>query len=141
PRLHFCGPAGTDAVEAALKLAWTATRRRTVLAFTGAFHGMTLGALSAAGGVAARTAVPGGITDLVRLPYPYPLRCPFGLGDDGTIAARYAERLLDDPSGGVLPAAAMLVEPVQGEGGVVPAPDGWLRELRRITAERGIPLI
>ena len=142
-RLHFCGPAGTDAVEAALKLAYTATGRRGLLAFTGAYHGMTLGALAATGAVSAKTAVPGIAADVTRLPFPYAYRCPFGLSgqDEGRVAASYVERLLDDPSGGVVPPAAMVVEAVQGEGGVVPAPDAWLREMRRITAERGVALI
>lgn len=142
-RLHFCGPAGTDAVEAALKLTHTATGRRGMLAFTGAYHGMTLGALAATGSVEAKASVPGIAAEVTRLPFPYAYRCPFGLPghDEGRVAAGYVERLLDDPSGGVVPPAAMIVEVVQGEGGVVPAPDSWLREMRRITAERGIPLI
>jgi diaminobutyrate-2-oxoglutarate transaminase len=142
-RIHFCGPAGTDAVEAAIKLAQTATGRRGLLAFTGAYHGMTAGALAASGGVAVRAPLAGPAAEVTRLPFPYPYRCPFGLpgGDGEHVSANYVRRLLDDPSGGVLPPAAMLVECVQGEGGVVPAPDGWLREMRRITAERGIPLI
>ncbi|MFD8598097.1 diaminobutyrate--2-oxoglutarate transaminase family protein [Kitasatospora sp. NPDC059646] len=141
-RIHFCGPAGTDAVEAALKLMQTATGRRGALAFTGAYHGMTAGALAVTGNTAVKAPLPTA-GDVTRLPYPYAYRCPFGIGGDrgAELAAAYTERLLDDPSGGVLPAAAMILEPVQGEGGVVPAPDGWLREMRRITAERGIPLI
>lgn len=142
-RLHFCGPAGTDAVEAAMKLAYTATGRSGVLAFTGAYHGMTLGALAATGAHGPKAAVPGIAAEVTRLPYPYAYRCPFGIGGPASarLAAGYVERLLDDPNGGVLPPAAMLVEAVQGEGGVVPAPDAWMREMRRITAERGIPLI
>lgn len=57
------------------------------------------------------------------------------------MAVTYVERLLDDASGGVVPSAGMILEPVQGEGGVVRAPDEWLRAMRRITRERGIPLI
>ncbi|MFD7223799.1 diaminobutyrate--2-oxoglutarate transaminase [Streptomyces sp. NPDC059892] len=142
-RIHFCGPAGTDAVEAALKLMQTATGRRGVLAFTGAYHGMTAGALSATGSVAIRERVAGGGAEVTRLPYPYPYRCPFGVGGErgAELAATFTERLLDDPSGGVVPPAAMILEAVQGEGGAVPAPDGWLREMRRITDERRIPLI
>ncbi|WP_113703239.1 diaminobutyrate--2-oxoglutarate transaminase family protein, partial [Nonomuraea lactucae] len=142
-RVHFCGPAGTDAVEAALKLMQTATGRRGLLAFTGAYHGMTTGALAATGSVAVKEPVAGIAADVTRLPYPYPYRCPFGVGGErGTqLSATYIERLLDDPSGGVVPPAAMILEAVQGEGGAVPAPDGWLREMRRITAEREIPLI
>ncbi|WP_280697715.1 diaminobutyrate--2-oxoglutarate transaminase family protein [Kitasatospora sp. GP82] len=140
-RVHFCGPAGTDAVEAALKLMQTATGRRSALAFTGAYHGMTAGALAVTGNVGVKSPLPSG-GEVARLPYPYAYRCPFGLGEQGAqLGATYVERLLDDPSGGVLPPAAMILEAVQGEGGVVPAPDGWLREMRRITAERGIPLI
>jgi diaminobutyrate-2-oxoglutarate transaminase len=142
-RVHFCGPAGTDAVEAALKLTQTATGNGGLLAFTGAYHGMTAGALAATGNVAVRAQLAAPALDVTRLPFPYPYRCPFGLGGSRSaeIAARYTESLLDDPAGGVLPPAAMIVEPVQGEGGVVPAPDEWLRAMRRITAERGIPLI
>ncbi|MEU4212470.1 diaminobutyrate--2-oxoglutarate transaminase family protein [Streptomyces sp. NPDC026206] len=141
-RVHFCGPAGTDAVEAALKLMQTATGRRGVLAFTGAYHGMTAGALAVTGNVAVKAPLPSG-GEVTRLPYPYAYRCPFGVGGErgAQLSATYAERLLDDPSGGVLPPAAMILEAVQGEGGVIPAPDGWLREMRRITAERGIPLV
>jgi diaminobutyrate-2-oxoglutarate transaminase len=142
-RVHFCGPAGTDAVEAALKLTQTATGRRGIIAFTGAYHGMTAAALAATGNVAVREPLPGPALDVVRLPFPYPYRCPFGIGGEhgARIAARYSESLLDDPAGGVVLPAAMIVEPVQGEGGVIPAPDEWMREMRRITAERGIPLI
>ncbi|WP_307865484.1 diaminobutyrate--2-oxoglutarate transaminase family protein [Streptomyces montanisoli] len=134
-RIQFCGPAGTDAVEAALKLARTATGREGVLAFTGAYHGMTEGAL----------AVSGGARDVrvTRLPFPQDYRCPFGLGGErgAETAARWTESLLDDPRGGVPRPAAMIVEPVQGEGGVLPAPDAWLRRMRRITADRSVPLI
>ncbi|MGP3924924.1 diaminobutyrate--2-oxoglutarate transaminase [Streptomyces sp. 8N616] len=142
-RIHFCGPAGTDAVEAAFKLMQTATGRRGLLAFTGAYHGMTAGALAASGGVAAKEPVPGIAADVTRLPYPYAYRCPFGIGGErgAELSASYAERLLDDPNGGVVPPAAMILEAVQGEGGAVPAPDAWMREMRRITAEREIPLI
>jgi len=142
-RVHFCGPAGTDAVEAAVKLTQTSTGRAGLLAFTGAYHGMTAGAMAASGSVAVRAPLAGPALEVTRLPFPYPYRCPFGVGGDqgAQIGVKYTESLLDDPSGGVQPPAAMIVEPVQGEGGVIPAPDGWLREMRRITAERGIPLI
>ncbi|NUW31947.1 diaminobutyrate--2-oxoglutarate transaminase [Nonomuraea sp. SMC257] len=142
-RIHFCGPAGTDAVEAALKLMQTATGRRGLLAFTGGYHGMTLGALAATANVAVKEPVAGIAADVTRLPYPYPYRCPFGVGGQAgaRLSAAYTQRLLDDPAGGVVPPAAMIVEAVQGEGGAVPAPDSWLREMRRITAEREIPLV
>src|SRR5689334_2942639 len=113
-KVQFCGPAGTDAVEAALKLTQTATGRGGVAAFTGAYHGMTLAALSASGGVAARTRLAGPALDVTRLPFPYAYRCPLGLGGDAGAhaAASYVERLLDDPHSGVLAPAAMLLEVV-----------------------------
>ncbi|GGO38100.1 diaminobutyrate--2-oxoglutarate transaminase family protein [Streptomyces lasiicapitis] len=134
-RIQFCGPAGTDAVEAALKLARTATGREGLLAFTGAYHGMTAGALEASGG--ARD------VRVARLPYPQDYRCPFGIGGarGAELAARWTENVLDDTKSGVPAPAAMILEPVQGEGGVLPAPDAWLRRMREITAARGIPLI
>ncbi|MFJ8751388.1 diaminobutyrate--2-oxoglutarate transaminase family protein [Streptomyces sp. NPDC102441] len=134
-RIQFCGPAGTDAVEAAFKLVRAASGRSELLAFTGAYHGMTAGALAASGGA----------TDVrvTRLPFPQNYRCPFGAGGErgADIAAHWTEYLLDDPKGGVPSPAAMILEPVQGEGGVNPAPDGWMRRMREITKERSIALI
>jgi len=142
-RIQFCGPAGTDAVEAALKLVRTATGRRGTVAFTGAYHGMTEGALAVSGDTAIRGAGGSGSGDTVRLPFPQAYRCPFGIGgvEGERAGAYYARTLLSDPNGGVPTPAGMIVEPVQGEGGVLPAPDAWLREMRRITTEHGIALI
>lgn len=134
-RVQFCGPAGTDAVEAALKLVRTATGRSGLLTFTGAYHGMTAGALEVSGGASdARVA---------RLPFPPDYRCPFGVGGErgAELAAHWTRYLLDDVKSGVPAPAGLIVEPVQGEGGVNPAPDAWLRRMREITAERSIPLI
>ncbi|MFF5481785.1 diaminobutyrate--2-oxoglutarate transaminase family protein [Streptomyces sp. NPDC012935] len=134
-RVQFCGPAGTDAVEAAFKLVRAATGRTGMLAFTGAYHGMTAGALEASGGAFD--------VRVARLPYPQDYRCPFGVGGEhgAELAARWTESVLDDPKSGVPRPAGMILEPVQGEGGVIPAPDAWLRRMRQITADRSIPLI
>jgi diaminobutyrate-2-oxoglutarate transaminase len=142
-RIQFCGPAGTDAVEAAIKLTRIATGRSGLLSFSGAYHGMTAAALAATGDVAVRSAAGESDARITRLPYPYDYRCPFGIGGErgAELSARYTAHLLDDPKGGVQPPAAMLMEAVQGEGGVIPAPDAWLRRMREITAARGIPLI
>lgn len=132
-RVRFCGPTGTDAVEAAFKLVRAATGRTGLLAFTGAHHGMTKGALEASGGTA----------DLrgACLPYPQDYRCPFGIGGErgAELAARWTESVLDDTTSGGLQPAGMILEPVQD--GVIPAPDGWMRRMREITAVRSIPLI
>ncbi|MHC3820428.1 diaminobutyrate--2-oxoglutarate transaminase family protein [Streptomyces sp. NBC_00341] len=134
-RIQFCGPAGTDAVEAAFKLVRAATGRSGLLAFTGAYHGMTAGALAASGGAED--------VRVTRLPFPQEYRCPFGVGGErgASIAARWTETLLDDPKSGTPAPGGMILEPVQGEGGVNPAPDSWLRRMRDITASRSIPLI
>ncbi|WP_277621689.1 aspartate aminotransferase family protein [Cyanobacterium aponinum] len=142
-KIQFCGPTGADAVEAALKLVKTATGRRSVLSFSGGYHGMSHGALSLTGNIAPKSAVPGLMADVHFLPYPYDYRCPFGVGGDNghKISSRYIEYLLEDPESGIVPPAGMILEVVQGEGGVIPAPDAWLQEMRRITSERDIPLI
>lgn len=134
-RVQFCGPAGTDAVEAAFKLVRAATGRSGMLAFTGAYHGMTAGSLEASGHAAD--------VRVARLPFPQDYRCPFGMGGErgAELAARWTESVLDDTKSGVPLPAGMILEPVQGEGGVIPAPDAWMRRMRRITESRSIPLI
>ncbi|GAA1996320.1 diaminobutyrate--2-oxoglutarate transaminase family protein [Catenulispora subtropica] len=142
-RIHFAGPTGADAVEAAVKLARTATGRRGLFAFTGAYHGMTAGALALTGANAVREPAVAGDPFLTRLPFPHPYRCPFGLGGalGEAASASYVRTLIEDPQSGAPLPAAVVVEPVQGEGGVVPAPDAWLRSLRSLTREHGVPLI
>lgn len=110
-RIQFCGPAGTDAVEAALKLVRTATGRSGMLAFTGAYHGMTAGALEASGGAQD--------VRVARLPFPQDYRCPFGVGGErgAELSARWTESLIDDPKSGVPHPAGMILEPVQGKAG------------------------
>ena len=142
-RIQFCGPSGADAIEAAIKLVKTATGRSDVYSFSGGYHGMTHGALALTGNLGPKKQVPNLMSGVHFLPYPYDYRCPFGLkGKAGVeVGLHYIEHLLDDPESGILPPAAIFVEPVQGEGGVIPAPIKWLKELRRITRERNIPLI
>lgn len=142
-RIQFCGPTGADATEAAVKLVKTATGRRSMLSFHGGYHGMTNGALSLTGNLGAKVAVANLMPDVHFLPYPYHYRCPFGLGGDigHRTSSHYIESILTDPESGIVPPAGMIMEIVQGEGGVIPAPDEWIREIRRITQEQNIPLI
>lgn len=141
-RIQFCGPSGTDAIEAAIKLVKTATGRRSILAFHGGYHGHTHGSLAMMGNLGPKTAISGLMPDVHFMPFPYLYRCPFGCTScDGMHLAKYVENVLNDQESGIPLPAAMVLEVVQGEGGSIPAPDGWLREIRRITRERGIPLI
>lgn len=142
-KVQFCSPSGTDAVDAAIKLCKTATGRSAVVAFNGAYHGMGHGAMSLTGNLAAKSKVPALMPDVHFLPYPYSYRCPFGLGGEaGTKACcEYFERVLKDPESGITRPAAVILEPIQGEGGVIPAPVEFLQTVRRVTKELGIPMI
>lgn len=141
--IQFCGPSGADAVEAAIKLAKQTTGRNTMAAFHGAYHGMTNGTMALMGNLGTKERRQGLMSDVHFLPFPYSLRCPFGLKGEESAkqSIRYIERMLSDDESGVQKPAAIIVEPIQGEGGVIAAPAFWLQELRRITKEHGILLI
>ena len=142
-RIQFCGPTGADAIEAAIKLAKIATGRKGVFCFSGGYHGMTHGALSLMGNLGPKQ-LPGSLMpDVQVLPYPYDYRCPFSLGGEAGVDAglSYLEQLLSDPESGVPLPAAVVVEVVQGEGGVIPAPTRWLQGLRKLTQAHGVVLI
>ena len=142
-RIQFCGPTGADAIEAAIKLAKIATGRKGVFCFSGGYHGMTHGALSLMGNLGPKQ-LPGSLMpDVQVLPYPYDYRCPFSIGGEAGIDAglSYLEQLLSDPESGVPLPAAVVVEVVQGEGGVIPAPTRWLQGLRKLTQAHGVVLI
>jgi diaminobutyrate-2-oxoglutarate transaminase len=128
-RMQFTGPTGTNAVEAALKLARLATGRREVVAFSHGFHGMTLGALAATANEAFRQWAGVPLRDVVRLPFE---TAPGGK----TALADYAAALAD-PSSGLTPPAAFLVEVVQAEGGVNVAGAEWLREVQDLARKAG----
>jgi diaminobutyrate-2-oxoglutarate transaminase len=139
-RFHFGGPTGSDAIESALKLTRARTGRDAVIAFQGSYHGMTEGALS----VTSDTSFGGPAAAPVHfMPYPYCYRCPLGLKPDscGTACASLLDTSLEDPHSGIPKPAAVLIEPIQGEGGTIVPPDGYLSEVRRITLKHEVPLI
>ncbi len=142
-KIQFCSPSGTDAVDAAIKLCKTATGRSSVIAFGGGYHGMGHGALALTGNLNAKNRVTGLMSDVHFMPYPYSYRCPFGLGGEAGIdaACAYFEKTLKDPESGITKPAAVILEPIQGEGGVIPAPAKFLQTVRRVTQELGIPMI
>jgi len=142
-RIHFCSPAGTDALDAAVKLCKTATGRRTVLSFHGGYHGHGHGTLAMMGNLGAKTPITGLMSDVHFLPYPYHYRNPFGLkGEAGEEAVlNYIETVLDDVESGITTPACVVMEAIQGEGGVNAASVRAMRRIRELTAERGIPLV
>lgn len=133
-RVQFPGPTGTNAVEAALKLARKATGRRTVAFFANGYHGMTLGALAVTGNAAKRRGAGVPLHDTVSLPYDGDL----GPGHD---TLDYFEALLRNSGSGVELPAAVIVETIQAEGGVKVAGEAWLRRLEALCREHGVLLV
>ncbi|HDR28827.1 diaminobutyrate--2-oxoglutarate transaminase [Rhodovulum sp.] len=133
-RVMMTGPTGTNAVEAALKLARKVTGRRNVIAFTNGFHGMTLGALALTGNAGKRAGAGTALPDVTHLPYEN------SLGED-VDTLELIETLLTNPSSGIEPPAAFVVELVQGEGGLNAASCEWVQGIARIAREHGALLI
>jgi diaminobutyrate-2-oxoglutarate transaminase len=142
-KIHFCGPTGANAVEAALKLCKTATGRGDIISFQGGFHGSTHAAMSVTGLVEQKDRVQNGMPGVHFFPFSYCSRCPIGLTPETstTNCVTYLERSLTDPNGGIPLPAAVIMELVQGEGGVVPATVPFAQRVRALTRELGIPLI
>ncbi|TWT87142.1 Diaminobutyrate--2-oxoglutarate transaminase [Pseudobythopirellula maris] len=127
------GPTGTNAVEAALKLARLVTGRTNVLAFTNAFHGMTLGSLAVTGNGSKRAGAGVPLSNVTRMPFHR------YLGETDTIDL--LEQHLDDSSSGVDKPAALILETVQAEGGINIATNPWLRRLQNLLKRHEILLI
>lgn len=133
-RVQFPGPGGTNAVEAALKLARKVTGRTEVIAFTGAFHGMTLGALAVTNSSIHRNGA--------GVPLSNAISVPFGCRLDGSEPASPGlEHLVHDSDASLDQVAAVIVETVQGEGGINVAPLEWLSELAQLCQRHDILLI
>jgi 4-aminobutyrate aminotransferase len=144
PHRIYYGNSGTEAVEAALKLARYHTRRQHIIAFFGAFHGRTMGSLSLTSSKPQQRRrfsplLPG----VTHVPYPNVYRRPAGTDatDYAVSCARYIEEKLFKTTLPPEEVAAIFVEPIQGEGGYVVAPTEFLRELRRICDRHGILLV
>jgi len=141
-KVFFCSPAGTDAVESALKLARSFNKRPGIIAFEGGYHGQTFGAVSVTSKRGFRTGMPTGLP-VSRVPYAYCYRCPLGKEypecEMGCID--FIERLFKDPESGLVDIGAMIVEAIQGESGIVIPPDEFLQGLRRICDENSVVLI
>lgn len=133
-RVQFTGPTGTNAVEAALKLARMVTGRTNVIAFTNGFHGVSAGALAATGNRAQRVGPVIPLPGVSRLPYD-------GYHGPHIDTAELLATMLADPSSGLDAPAAILLETVQGEGGLNVASAAWLRRIAELAREHGALLI
>jgi len=133
-KIQFPGPSGTNAVEAALKLARKVTGKEAMINFTDAFHGMTLGALAVTGNSMKR----GG----AGIPLVHATPMPYDNYFDGKVPDfLWFERVLEDAGSGLNEPAAVIVETVQGEGGINPARAEWLRGLSELCKRHEILLI
>ncbi|WP_222106160.1 aspartate aminotransferase family protein [Catellatospora sichuanensis] len=133
-KVQFCSPSGTNAVEAALKLARLVTRRSNIVSFSGGFHGVSTGSLAATGAGFYKQGLHDSLPRTTHVPYPH---SPLG-GFDSLDLLR---RMIGDASSGIEKPAAILLETVQGEGGVYIAPVEFLRGLRAFCDEHQILLI
>jgi diaminobutyrate-2-oxoglutarate transaminase len=133
-KMQFTGPTGTNAVEAAIKLARNVTGRQNIISFTNGFHGVTLGALSLTGNRKYRDAAGTVLTGVHHAPY----SGYYGMDVD-TIAM--LDKLIVDPSSGVDHPAAIIVECVQGEGGLNVAGLNWLKKLEQLCRRHEILMI
>ncbi|MCA0899476.1 diaminobutyrate--2-oxoglutarate transaminase [Microbulbifer agarilyticus] len=132
--MQFTGPTGTNAVEAALKIARKYKGRENIISFTNGFHGCSLAALSATGNSHHRGASGVSMSGVSRMPY------EGYLGDDIDTTA-YLDKVLSDSSSGIDHPAAVLVETVQGEGGINAASVEWLRNLQEVCHKHDVLLI
>ena len=142
-KIQFCGPTGANAVDAALKLCKTATGRGGVVSFQGGFHGSSHAAMAVTGNVGQKRPVANGVPGVSFFPFSSCSRCPLAL-DPATCQTNcvtFLERALRDPNGGLELPAAVIMEMVQGEGGVIPARKQFVHRVRQLTRELNIPLI
>ena len=133
-KIAFCGPTGTNAAEAALKLARKKKQRSGIFAFTGSFHGMSMGSASVTSGINFSKSIGVNRVGVTFLPYPFGFYSTFD-----TIA--YMEEVLKDNHSGVELPAAVILETVQCEGGICVAPVEWLKRLRALCDKYDILLI
>ncbi|MFA9425753.1 aspartate aminotransferase family protein [Natronorubrum sp. A-ect3] len=150
----FGGPSGSDAIEGSIKLAKHNTGRHGLLAFEGSYHGTTAGALSLTAGKKYKKGYSPLLADTVHVPYPYPAQDP-DTGDAGALcpaddccmndgcarALDAVKRKFEAPYGGHSTPAGIWVEPIQGEGGVIVPPKGFLQGLRDIADDNDAMLI
>ncbi len=132
-KLMFTGPTGTNAIEAALKLARKVTKRTNIFALMGCFHGMTMGALALTTDMASRAGAGVPLHDVTHIPAPYMFP------ELDTVA--YMEQLLADDHSGVEKPAALVLETIQAEGGIFPFDFEWLKRIEDFCHRHEILLI
>lgn len=133
-KVQFTGPTGTNAVEAALKLARMVKKRSNIISFTNGYHGLTMGSMSVTANAYYRDEAFINRSDVSFMPYD-------GYLGKNVNTTKYLRRFLEDNSSGVDIPSAIILETVQGEGGIRVASDEWLREVEKICRDFDILLI
>jgi len=130
-------------VDAAIKLCKTATGRGDIVSFQGGFHGSSHAAMALTGNVGQKRPIANGMPGVHFFPFSSCSRCPLALNPETcqTNCVALLERALADPNGGIALPAAVIMEMVQGEGGVIPARKEFVQRVRRLTASWTLPLI
>jgi len=140
-RFVFGGPTGSDAVEASIKLAKYNTGGNGLLAFRNSYHGATAGAMSITSNKKFKKPYAPLLPDVVHAPFPYPFREGRSPEESVDRALEEVKAIVEEPYGGLTDPAGIFVEPIQGEGGVVVPPEGFLSGLREIADENDLPLM
>ena len=133
-KIMFCGSTGTNAVEAAQKLCRKVKKRSNIFAFSGAFHGMSLGSLSMTSDHYSRNGAGIPLSNVTFIPY-------YNAFPNPDISLDYLEMILKDDHSGIDKPSAIFLETVQAEGGINPAPIGWLKRLREICNQYDILMV
>lgn len=142
-KIFFGGPTGSDAVEAAVKLAKYNKGRYPMIAFEGSYHGMSAGALSLTSGLSFKEDFLPLIAEVHFVPYAYCYRCAFGRKPEtcDLECAQYLDHILEDPHSGVGKPAAVIIEAIQGEGGSIVPPDQFIFRIKEICKRYDILMI
>ena len=140
-KVVFGGPTGSDAIEASIKLAKYNTGGNGLVAFRNAYHGATSGAMSLTANKKFKEPYAPLLPDVVHAPYPYPFQQDKDPEQAVSDALEEVRATVEDPYGGLPNPAGIFVEPIQGEGGVIVPPEGFLSGLRDIADENDIPLV
>lgn len=140
-KVSFGGPTGSDAVEAAVKLAKMKTGRDTIIAFSGGYHGMTSAALALTSDIHFRKGLSSLVPNIHFMPYPYSYRSPFKGQDCSEACYNFLKSVIENSHSGIALPAAIILEPVQGEGGNIPAGSFFLENVVKLARKHGIMVI
>ncbi|ELY91726.1 class III aminotransferase [Natrialba hulunbeirensis JCM 10989] len=140
-RVVFGGPTGSDAIEASIKLSKYNSDGDGLIAFRGSYHGATTGAMSVTSNTKLKKHYAPLLSDVVHAPYPHPFRQEKTPEEAVDHALEEVQAIVEDPYGGLANPAGIIVEPIQGEGGIVTPPKGFLQGLRDIADDNDVTLV